>query len=84
MLYGRGGPSKNYSIIKKMLYDEPQTMHLLLQKLTDSIILYLNAQIAAGADAIMLFDSLGRYSHPRCLQEFFLTLYASNFTRALT
>ena len=54
-----GGASKNFSIIKKMLYDTPETMHLLLQKLSDSISLYLKAQIDAGVDVIMLFDTWG-------------------------
>ncbi len=67
-----GGPSKNYGIIKKMLYDEPQILQLLLQKLTDSIIPYLNAQIAAGADVIMLFDSWGGVLTPEAYQKFSL------------
>lgn len=67
-----GGPSKTYSIIKKMLYDDQQTMQLLLQKLSDSIILYLNAQIAAGADVIMLFDSWGGILTPDAYENFSL------------
>lgn len=44
---------------KKMLYQSPQLLHNLLEKLTQSTILYLNAQIEAGADAVMLFDTWG-------------------------
>ena len=67
-----GGPSKNYSLIKKMLYNEPQALKLLLQKLSDSIYLYLNAQIAAGVDVIMLFDTWGGILTPAAYQEFSL------------
>ncbi|MFC0309444.1 uroporphyrinogen decarboxylase [Gallibacterium trehalosifermentans] len=54
-----GGSSKSFSKIKKMLYAEPQLLHLLLDKLADSVILYLNAQIKAGAQAVMVFDTWG-------------------------
>ena len=42
-----------------MLFSEPQAMTLLLDKLTNHISNYLNAQIAAGADALMIFDTWG-------------------------
>lgn len=54
-----GGSSKNFSKIKYMLYTDPATLHLLLSKLTDSVILYLNGQINAGVQSIMLFDTWG-------------------------
>ncbi len=54
-----GGSSKTFSKIKKMLYSEPQLLHQLLDKVADSVILYLNAQIKAGAQAIMIFDTWG-------------------------
>ena len=41
------------------MYAEPQTLHLLLDKVVDSVILYLNAQIKAGAQAVMVFDTWG-------------------------
>ena len=44
-----GGSSKAFTVIKKMMYAEPQTLHLLLDKLANSVTLYLNAQIKAGA-----------------------------------
>jgi len=52
-----GGGSRSYSEIKRMMYREPSTTHALLDKLADTVILYLNAQIEAGADIVQLFDS---------------------------
>ena len=54
-----GGSSKAFTKIKKMLYAEPATLHALLDKLAQSVTLYLNAQIKAGAQAVMLFDTWG-------------------------
>ncbi|WP_406705386.1 uroporphyrinogen decarboxylase [Sodalis sp.] len=54
-----GGSSKAFTKIKQMLYAEPATLHLLLDKLADSVVLYLNGQIRAGAQAVMLFDTWG-------------------------
>jgi len=54
-----GKSSKNFSMIKKMMYTEPQMLHLLLEKLTIASIAYLKAQIQAGAQAVMIFDSWG-------------------------
>ncbi len=54
-----GGSSKAFTKIKKMMYTEPQILHALLDKLSDSVILYLNAQIKAGAQAVMVFDTWG-------------------------
>lgn len=54
-----GGATKTFSKIKKMLYSEPALLHQLLDKLAEAVILYLNAQIKAGAQAIMLFDTWG-------------------------
>lgn len=54
-----GGSSKAFTKIKKMLYAEPHILHKLLDKLADSVVLYLNAQIKAGAQAVMVFDTWG-------------------------
>ena len=67
-----GGSTKNFSRSKGMLFDQPAMMHALLGKLADSVISYLNAQIAAGAQAVMLFDTWGGVLTPRDYQEFSL------------
>ena len=54
-----GGSSKNFSLAKGMLYAQPDWMRMLLEKLTRSITDYLNAQVAAGVDVVMVFDSWG-------------------------
>lgn len=54
-----GGSSKTFTKIKNMLYCEPKALHFLLEKLANSVILYLNAQIEAGAQSIMIFDTWG-------------------------
>ena len=54
-----GGSSKDFSKVKGMMFDAPEQMHALLVVLAKSVIAYLNAQIAAGAQSIMLFDTWG-------------------------
>ena len=55
MTEGKG--SKTFSVAKKLLYTDPVFAHALLQRITDSTISYLQAQIRAGADLVQLFDS---------------------------
>lgn len=55
MIEGQG--SKTFSKAKKMLFAQPELSHLLLEKITETTILYLKAQISAGADMLQLFDS---------------------------
>jgi uroporphyrinogen decarboxylase len=52
-----GSGSKTFSQAKKLMYQEPALAHQLLEKITQSTIHYLKAQIAAGADMIQIFDS---------------------------
>jgi len=54
-----GGSSKDYRRTKAMMYDQPELFQILLDKLVDSIIDYLNSQIKAGAQAVQIFDSWG-------------------------
>jgi uroporphyrinogen decarboxylase len=52
-----GGKSSHYLEAKRMMYSAPETWTLLMQKLSEVVRRYLRAQIAAGADAVQLFDS---------------------------
>ena len=54
-----GGSSRAFAQIKRMLYRAPDTLHRLLALLARSVAEYLNAQIAAGAQAVMVFDTWG-------------------------
>ena len=71
-----GGSSREFSTIKRMLYDDERTLHALLELLTQSTILYLNAQIAAGAQAIMVFDTWGGILAPAQYRAFSLAYMA--------
>lgn len=71
-----GGSSKTFSIIKAMMYDEPATLHHILDVLADSVIAYLNAQIEAGAQAVQVFDTWGGVLTPRDYKEFSLNYMA--------
>lgn len=67
-----GGSSKEFSIIKSFLYDQPDTLQQLLNVLCDSVYDYLQAQIAAGVEAVMLFDTWGGVLSPGDYREFSL------------
>lgn len=54
-----GQSSKHFNIINKMRVESPSLLHQLLQHLSCTIIDYLNAQIAAGVQVVMLFDTWG-------------------------
>jgi uroporphyrinogen decarboxylase len=52
-----GGPSKSFEKTKALMYEDPDTWHLLLSKLASVVRAYLTAQIEAGVSAVQLFDS---------------------------
>jgi uroporphyrinogen decarboxylase len=54
-----GGSSSEFHLIKTMLYQRPELLHHILDVTTQAVIAYLNAQIQAGAQAVMVFDSWG-------------------------
>jgi len=67
-----GSSSKEYRHIKGMMFSDPDSLHLLLDKLADSVISYLNAQVESGAQALMVFDTWGGVLTPRDYQQFSL------------
>ena len=67
-----GGPSSDFRRIKGMMYAEPDTLRKLLGTLAESVTGYLNAQIAAGAQAVMVFDTWGGVLSPPRYREFSL------------
>jgi uroporphyrinogen decarboxylase len=71
-----GGTSKSFCKIKELLYSEPKHLHLLLDKLADTVIDYLNGQIIAGADSVMIFDTWGGILTPETYKNF--SLYYMN------
>ncbi|OCG03946.1 uroporphyrinogen decarboxylase [Gilliamella sp. wkB112] len=81
-----GGSSKAFTKIKKMMYCDPKALHLLLNKLSTCIALYLNAQIQAGAQSIMIFDTWGGVLSHQCYQEFslyYMQMILSQLTRGV-
>ena len=67
-----GGSPGEFRRTKAMLYDNPALLHTLLRKLGESVQLYLSAQIEAGVDCVMLFDTWGGVLSESAYQEFSL------------
>ena len=78
-----GGGSKDFGLVKSMMFDQPPLMHRLLDVLARTVTLYLNAQVAAGAQALMLFDTWGGVLTPRDYREFSLR-YMERIVQGLT
>jgi uroporphyrinogen decarboxylase len=68
-----GGGSDDYRTIKTMLYNRPDLMRHILKTNADAVAAYLNAQIEAGAQAVMIFDSWGGALADGAYQEFSLS-----------
>ncbi len=68
-----GGSSKDYHRVKGMMYEYPGALHKLLDILARSVVAYLNAQIEAGAQAVMIFDTWGGVLSPQTYHRFSLT-----------
>ncbi len=71
-----GAGSKDYRHIKSMMYSRPDLMHHILAVNADATAAYLNAQIDAGAQAVMIFDSWGGVLADGAFQEFSLAYTA--------
>ena len=70
MVEGQG--SDDYRLVKSMMYSRPDLMHRMLAINAESVAQYLNAQIEAGAQAVMVFDSWGGVLADGAFQEFSL------------
>ena len=70
MIEGRGGT--DFHETKKMLYERPALLHQLLEVNTEAVTAYLNAQIEAGAQAVMIFDTWGGMLAGQAFHEFSL------------
>jgi len=71
-----GAGSSDYRLVKSLMYSRPDLMHTLLAVNADAVAAYLNAQIDAGAQAVMLFDSWGGVLADGAFQEFSLAYTA--------
>ena len=71
-----GAGSDDYRLVKTMLYSRPDLMHRILAINADSVAAYLNAQIDAGAQAVMIFDSWGGVLADSAFQQFSLAYTA--------
>jgi uroporphyrinogen decarboxylase len=78
-----GGSTKNFALSKGMMFEQPALMHALLGKLAQSVTQYLNAQIAAGAQAVMIFDTWGGTLAPPDYRDFSLN-YMQQIVQGLT
>lgn len=67
-----GGGSKDYARIKAMALNAPELLHALLDRVTGAVIAYLDAQRAAGAQALQVFDTWGGVLSPAMYREFSL------------
>lgn len=70
MVEGRG--SKNFSFVKKMIYNDPALAHRLLDKISKAVADYLSAKIASGVNAIQIFDTWGGILSQKDFREFSL------------
>ncbi|TCO81133.1 uroporphyrinogen decarboxylase [Plasticicumulans lactativorans] len=78
-----GGSSKEFALIKGLLYSRPELLHALLDVTARAVTAYLNAQIAAGAQAVMVFDTWGGLLAPTPYREFSLA-YMARIVEGLT
>jgi uroporphyrinogen decarboxylase len=71
-----GGTSKNFIQLKQLMYQAPEVYRSLMGKIAKTVIRYLNAQIAAGAQAVQIFDTWAGVLTPGDYEE-----YALPYTR---
>jgi uroporphyrinogen decarboxylase len=78
-----GGTSKTFATCKAMMFDRPDLMHELLGKVSHAVTGYLNAQVASGAQALMIFDTWGGVLTPSDYRAFSLA-YMTRIVAGLT
>ena len=78
-----GSGSKTFARSKAMMFDQPALMHDLLALVAEAVTQYLNAQVASGAQALMIFDTWGGSLTPRDYREFSLA-YMTRIVAGLT
>ena len=78
-----GSGSKDFRHAKEFMYNHPELMHQLLEKLAQTVTAYLNAQIAAGAQAVQIFDTWGGILSTGAYQAFSLN-YMKKIIAGLT
>src|SRR5262249_33999431 len=67
-----GGGSRSFLLIKRLLFEQPKVAHALFEKLTRTLIPYLEMQVDAGAPVVQIFDSWGGEPSPRHFETFSL------------
>ena len=83
MVEGGSGAGSDYRTVKSMLYDRPDLLHHILDVTAAAVTDYLNAQIASGAQAVMIFDSWGGVLSQAAYREFSLA-YMQRIVAGLT
>ncbi len=78
-----GGGSDDFRLVKSMLYARPDLLHRMLDLNARAVTAYLNAQIAAGAQAVMVFDTWGGALSHAAFEEFSLA-YSRQVLQGLT
>lgn len=66
----QGQGSKSFDLAKSFCFSQPESAHLLLQKITDTTIAYLKEKVKAGVNAVQVFDSWGGMLSPADYEEF--------------
>jgi uroporphyrinogen decarboxylase len=74
MVEGKG--TKNFDQIKRFIYNQPKAAHVLLEKLSDAVIEYLNEKIRSGCDAVQIFDTWAGVLSPTDFDQFALRYIA--------
>lgn len=79
MVEGKG--TKNFSKVKKLIYNNPSAAHKLADKISGAVADYLSAKIEAGADAVQIFDTWGGILSPHDYREFSLNYISKVISR---